>query len=61
MEVTEFASSLSERTYAMFNNNGRSAGPEGLIAQAPTNADMLRELLRADGVPVTDSPRSAPA
>ncbi len=54
-------SSLSERTYAMFNNNGRSAGPEGPIAQAPTNADMLRELLRADGVPVTDSPRSAPA
>ncbi len=54
-------SSLSERTYAMFNNNGRSAGPEGPIAQAPTNAHMLREILRADGVPVTDSPRSAPA
>jgi uncharacterized protein YecE (DUF72 family) len=54
-------SSLSERTYAMFNNNGRSAGPEGPIAQAPTNAHMLREILRTDGVPVTDSPRSAPA
>jgi uncharacterized protein YecE (DUF72 family) len=54
-------SSLSARTYAMFNNNGRSAGPDGPIAQAPTNADMLREILRADGVPVTDSPRSAPA
>ena len=47
-------SSLSERTYAMFNNNGRSAGPEGPIAQAPTNAHMLREILRADGVQVTD-------
>ena len=33
----------------------------GPIAQAPTNAHMLREILRADGVPVTDSPRSAPA
>jgi hypothetical protein len=38
----------------MFNNNGRGAGPEGPIAQAPTNAHMLREILRADGVPVTD-------
>jgi uncharacterized protein YecE (DUF72 family) len=47
-------SSLSERTYAMFNNNGRTAGAEGPIAQAPTNAHMLREILRADGVPVTD-------
>ena len=54
-------SSLSERTYAMFNNNGRSAGPEGPIAQAPTNAEMLREILKTDGVAVTDSPRSAPA
>jgi len=53
-------SSLSERTYAMFNNNGRSAGPEGEIAQAPVNASMLREILAADGVPVTGSPRSAP-
>jgi uncharacterized protein YecE (DUF72 family) len=54
-------SSLSERTYAMFNNNGRTHSPEGDIAQAPTNAAMLREILQADGVPVTDSPRSARA
>ncbi|HEY3765549.1 MAG TPA: DUF72 domain-containing protein [Gaiellales bacterium] len=54
-------SSLSERTYVMFNNNGRSAGPEGPVAQAPTNAHMLREILQAEGVPVTGSPRSAPA
>ncbi len=54
-------SSLSERTYAMFNNNGRTHADGGDIAQAPTNAQMLRELLQADGVPVTDSPRSAPA
>ena len=39
-------SSLSEGTYVMFNNNGRSAGPEGPIAQAPTNAHMLRDVLR---------------
>jgi uncharacterized protein YecE (DUF72 family) len=54
-------SSLSERTYAMFNNNGRTHGADGDIAQAPTNAEMLRDVLQADGVPVTDSPRSAPA
>ena len=54
-------SSLSERTYAMFNNNGRTHAAGGDIAQAPTNALMLRKILQADGVPVTDSPRSAPA
>jgi uncharacterized protein YecE (DUF72 family) len=54
-------SSLSEGTYAMFNNNGRSAGPDGPVAQAPTNAAMLRELLHETGVEVTDSPRSEPA
>jgi len=54
-------SSLSEGTYAMFNNNGRSAGPDGPVAQAPTNAAMLRELLHETGVGVTDSPRSEPA
>jgi uncharacterized protein YecE (DUF72 family) len=47
-------SSLSEHTYVMFNNNGRSAGPDGPIAQAPTNAEMLRDVLRDAGVAVTD-------
>ena len=46
-------SSLSEGTYVMFNNNGRSAGPDGPIAQAPTNAEMLRDVLRDGGVAVT--------
>ena len=46
-------SSLSEGTYVMFNNNGRSAGPEGPIAQAPTNAHMLVDVLREAGVAVT--------
>ena len=54
-------SSLSERTYAMFNNNGRTDGADGPVAQAPTNAEMLRAVLHRAGVDVTDSPRSDPA
>ena len=51
---------LSERAFVMFNNNGRSAGDGGAsIAQAPTNALMLRDVLRDAGVPVTDSRQSA--
>jgi uncharacterized protein YecE (DUF72 family) len=48
----------TETVYAMFNNNGRSAMPSprlreaieneknGLVAQAPTNAQMLKRLLQ---------------
>ena len=55
-------SSLSERVFVMFNNNGRTAGPDGAdVAQAPVNALMLRDALDAAGVPVTGAPRSAPA
>lgn len=44
----------AQRTYAMFNNNGRSTLPSGAaIAQAPVNAEMLRELLDAGGVEVS--------
>ena len=44
----------AENAYAMFNNNGRSPAPPGLetgfvegeeVAQAPTNAQMLKRLL----------------
>jgi uncharacterized protein YecE (DUF72 family) len=47
----------TQTVYAMFNNNGRSAAPspappevreneqDGLVAQAPTNAQMLKRLL----------------
>ena len=53
-------STLSERAFVMFNNNGRSAGDDGPpIAQAPTNALMLRDVLQEAGVPVTDARRSA--
>lgn len=37
----------ADTVYAMFNNNGRSEGPSGAIAQAPTNARMLGRLLAA--------------
>ena len=48
----------AENVYAMFNNNGRSTvpGPDGhgeeTVAQAPTNAQMLKRLLAEGGVPV---------
>ena len=54
----------AENVYAMFNNNGRSTMPglptldnpaeEGTeVAQAPVNAQMLRQLLEREGLPVT--------
>jgi uncharacterized protein YecE (DUF72 family) len=48
----------AENAYVFFNNNGRSQrpSPDGLgdetVAQAPTNATMLRGLLHEAGVPV---------
>jgi uncharacterized protein YecE (DUF72 family) len=63
-------SGAAERLYVVFNNNGRSSvddpssplriddnfgEPESrLIAQAPTNAMMLRQLLKDAGLPVSD-------
>lgn len=53
-------SEAAEEAYAFFNNNGRSraADPERLgeeieIAQAPSNAVVLRGLLEEAGVPVS--------
>lgn len=67
--LRELASSAS-RLFVFFNNNGRSevddpAAPlriDGnfsepqtqLVAQAPTNASMLRQLLKDAGLPVSD-------
>ena len=60
----------AEYVYAMFNNNGRSTMP-GLptldnpaevgteVAQAPVNAQMLRQLLEREGLPVTPAPAAA--
>jgi uncharacterized protein YecE (DUF72 family) len=63
-------SGQSDEVYAMFNNNGRSTmpGPPSLdgtagdgetVAQAPVNAQMLRGLLEANGLPVTPAPATA--
>jgi uncharacterized protein YecE (DUF72 family) len=63
-------STRAENVYAMFNNNGRSRMPslpslespaeEGSeVAQAPVNADMLRQLLEREGLPVTPAPAAA--
>ena len=60
----------AESVYAMFNNNGRSRMPslpsldspaeEGTeVAQAPVNAQMLRQLLERKGLPVTPAPAAA--
>ena len=60
-------SGQADNVYAMFNNNGRSTMPglptlespaeEGTeIAQAPVNAEMLRQLLQRKGLPVTPAP-----
>lgn len=53
----------SRSTFVMFNNNGRSEVPSRgkaatFIAQAPTNALMLRALLKDAGLPVAE-PASA--
>jgi uncharacterized protein YecE (DUF72 family) len=63
-------SGQAENIYAMFNNNGRSTMPElptldspaeegTEVAQAPVNAQMLRQLLEREGLPVTPAPASA--
>jgi uncharacterized protein YecE (DUF72 family) len=63
-------SERAETVYAMFNNNGRSTMPpvptlespaeEGTtVAQAPVNAQMLRQLLEREGLPVTPAPAHA--
>jgi uncharacterized protein YecE (DUF72 family) len=47
----------AESAYAFFNNNNRSPAPPGsgaeFLAQAPTNAAMLRKLLDVNGIPAT--------
>jgi uncharacterized protein YecE (DUF72 family) len=63
-------SGQADTVYAMFNNNGRSTMPglptlespaeEGAtVAQAPVNAQMLRQLLEREGLPVTPAPAAA--
>ena len=44
----------AENAYAVFNNNNRSAGAGGgFVSQAATNAQQLKQLLKAAEVPVS--------
>ena len=51
----------AEEAYVLFNNNNRSRVGGREVAQAPTNAEMLRELLRKNGVPVSSPAAGARA
>ena len=54
-EVAERA----EQAYVLFNNNNRTRIRGRETAQAPTNAEMLRDVLERGGVPVSPPPRAA--
>ena len=45
--------SQAQQAYVVFNNNNRSRVGGREVAQAPTNAEMLRKLLTDAGVPVS--------
>ena len=49
-------SQKAEEAYVLFNNNNRSRVGGREVAQAPTNAERLRELLAQAGVPVSGAP-----
>jgi uncharacterized protein YecE (DUF72 family) len=49
----------AEQAYVLFNNNNYSRVGGRELAQAPTNAEMLRNLLEKRGVPVTGLPVAA--
>jgi uncharacterized protein YecE (DUF72 family) len=54
-------SQQAEEAYVLFNNNNRSRVGGREVAQAPTNAEMLRDVLGKNGVPVSASPSGARA
>ena len=49
-------SERAEEAYVLFNNNNRSRVGGREVAQAPTNAEALREILAQAGVPVSPQP-----
>ncbi|MGH2921204.1 MAG: DUF72 domain-containing protein [Gaiellaceae bacterium] len=49
----------AEHAYVLFNNNNRSRVGGREMAQAPTNAEMLREVLERSGVAVSAPPAGA--
>jgi uncharacterized protein YecE (DUF72 family) len=61
VEPLKELSGQAEEAYVLFNNNNRSAVGGREVAQAPTNAEMLRELLTKSGVPVSSPPAGARA
>src|SRR5262245_44338309 len=54
-------SAQAEEAYVLFNNNNRSRVGGREVAQAPTNAEMLRGQLEGAGVPVSPPPAGARA
>ena len=48
-------SQKAEEAYVLFNNNNHSRVGGREVAQAPTNAEMLRELLAGSGLPVSSA------
>ena len=54
-------SQQAEEAYVLFNNNNRSRVGGREVAQAPTNAEMLRDALAKNGVPVSAPPSGARA
>jgi uncharacterized protein YecE (DUF72 family) len=54
-------SQQAEEAYVLFNNNNRSRVGGREVAQAPTNAEMLRDQLAKDGVPVSSPAAGARA
>jgi uncharacterized protein YecE (DUF72 family) len=58
-ELTEWVDPLkelsqqAEEAYVLLNNNNRSRVGGREVAQAPTNAEMLRDLLAKNGVPLS--------
>ena len=61
VEPLKELSAQAEEAYVLFNNNNRSAVGGREVAQAPTNAEMLRELLAKSGAPVSSPPAGARA
>ena len=54
-------SEQAQEAYVLFNNNNRSRVGGREVAQAPTNAEMLRDQLADAGVPVSPPPAGARA
>jgi uncharacterized protein YecE (DUF72 family) len=59
VEPLREAAEQAQQAYVLFNNNNRSRVGGREQAQAPTNAEMLREVLERNGVAVSPAPRAA--